>query len=658
MLIKQGCRLTPSPKQPITFYNWGILLLLLCGVFFRCASLTPMNTMLHYDEAWNGADAAALIEHPRLIPFLTNNFGRESGWVYWITPYIIALGASPFAVHLAAAVTGILTLAAACRLGRELFGSAGAFWGLAVLSIFYWHVHLSHLALRANLYILIGTLAAAWLLRAWRTNTRRAWITGGLWLGLLAYTYFASAAWIIYTSLLVLGVAFFDRRRRPGAILALVCALIIIIPIGSYFCTHPIQFLDRPATVSSMTRDGITHNLQCWAAAWFSQGDLNAEFNLPGRPILDPITGFLGALGLVGLGFFSRHRGYALLFIGWGIAAWLPSLFSNFAPHFLRASGMTVAIALLVGVGGQLLARLSLQFFKKPLAVLLPLLLLIPVGQATFVDFNRKWIHHPETFAFMEQHINHSITYVHEHVAPDDYVYFSPFNLGHPAIIFRKADLAPRPVGAFDSHQCLVLPNHHAVYASLTMYEPDFQRNLAQWADVIPLYEDPVSPVVQPRYTIFAADPNPNLFKNSVQSTVRFGDLLNIHLLSPLSTTVKPGDTLPIVLGIRPLKTPNISPSIFVHLYGIPTPNEGGPLWAQADSQICASYPAHLWRTEEIIIQTFTLYIPPGITPGLYTIAIGVYPFPSGERLPITAPSNTPPDYFILHEMTIVVPTS
>jgi len=90
-----------------------------------------------------------------------------------------------------------------------------------------------------------------------------------------------------------------------------------------------------------------------------------------------------------------------------------------------------------------------------------------------------------------------------------------------------------------------------------------------------------------------------------------------------------------------------------VHLYGIPTPYEGGPLWAQADSELCTSYPAHLWRVNEMIIQNFSLDVPTDTLSGKYTVAIGVYPFPAEPRLPVTLPHRNPLGYFVVGEVTI-----
>lgn len=134
----------------VSLYRWGLLAVFLCGASLRWASLGPLSQMLHYDEAWYGADALSLIVHPRLTLFCANNLGRESGWMYWLIPFILAFGASIFALRLAVTCTALLTLAATARLGRELCGPDGGFWGAAALAVFYGHVHISQQALRTR----------------------------------------------------------------------------------------------------------------------------------------------------------------------------------------------------------------------------------------------------------------------------------------------------------------------------------------------------------------------------------------------------------------------------------------------------------------------------------------------------------------------------
>jgi len=608
-----------------------------------------MMTMLHHDEAWNGVDAMAIIRNPRLTPFLPNNAGRESGWVYWLIPYLLVFGATLFTIRLATAFLAALTLAAAYRFGRELFGPRVSFWGLAVLSIFYWHVHISTQALRANLYIFVGTLAGAFLLRAYRRNTYRAWLAGGILLGTLAYTYFASAGWLTYSVIILASVAFSDRDRRPGALLALGSAVLIWLPMMGYFVSYLPIITSRPSTVASVTCSDVLYNAYRWAEAWLVEGDANVQFNLPGRPILGTITAGFGVIGMATLTLSDRKR-RGLFLIGWCAMAWFPSLLSNQAPHFLRASGMTIPIALVLGYGVCAVWGLLRMRLTAAIAFVTCFILLAFAGVDTYRDFHQTWIHDPGTYISMEQHINEAINYVQRHTPENHAVYFSPLSITHPVIQFRDADLAPRPVGAFDSHQCIVVPNTGSVtYVSLIIYEPDFPDKLSLWADIQQVYPEGSGTSSGSRYAIFNATSR----LTTVQPSIRLGDILEVESLRSIPSDLSPGETASLVFGVWPLASLNIWPSLFVHLYGMPTPYEGGIQWAQADSQICASYPAHLWRVGETIIQEFSLSVPEDIPSGDYAIAIGAYPFPNDPRLPVASAGGTTYDYVVLQELRI-----
>lgn len=643
--------------------RWAVLGIFLIGVGLRWASLGAMNTMLHYDEAYNALDALGVLRSPQFTPFFPGNFGREGGFVYWLVPFVGTLNGNPLALRMAATILGILTLAATYRLAREVLRDQGAVWSLAAVAVLYWHVHLSHLALRANLFVLIGTLSAAWLLHAHRTNRRHHWARAGIATGLLSYTYFPSTLWIGYAVLALLTWSALDTRRRRGAMLALLCAAVAVLPMGGYILSHPEQFFSRPQTVAVLNRAGIIHNLERWAKAWLVAGDPNATFNLPERPILDPETGVLGIVGLVTLGFLTRRRWQAGWLIGWGLLAGLPSLLSNQAPHFLRAAGLTIPTALIIGAGAQALARLGIKPPLKYLSLkmpalkaptlwsIVPLVLLALAGYTTYVDYHQRWLTHPETFKLMEEPLNRSINYIRSSVPPDVHVYFSPFTPAHPVIGYRSADLAPRPIGAFDSHQCLVIPDTAGVYVSLTPYEPSFLTTLATWRDASILYEGPSWEDGPARYTVIWADPPPPPRRSTTSTS--FGDRLSVRVMQPMSTNLPPGTTVPIVLGIRAQRPLSQPLSIFVHLYGDPTPYEGGPMWAQADSQICASYPTVLWHPDETVIQTFVLATPSDLPKGSYSIVAGVYQFPDGARLPVTAPPHLEADYVTLKNVTV-----
>jgi hypothetical protein len=538
--------------------------------------------MLSYDEAWYGLNALELTRHFRLTPFFTDNYGRESGWMYWLAPYLLAFGVQPFALRLAAAFTGLLTLAAAYRVGREMADVQTGLWSMAALAVLYWHVQISERALRANFYVLMSALMAAALLWAYRRNTLWRWVIGGLSLGAMVYTYFASAAIVAYAGGLLLSVAFWDRRRRLGAAVALIVAFIIALPMAIYLAMHFDSTLGRPSGVAVPSGPALLHNARVWAEAWFIHGDIYKTFDPLSRPILNPITGAFALLGLVVMLGAWRPRFLGVVVLGWIGAACLPSLVTELAPQFIRASGMTVPIAVGIGAGAWAGTQWLHKVARTPWVSGLPVLLWCVAAYLTYRDVHQNWLATEEVFYAMEVHLNQGIEYLSAHTTPSDYVYFSPFTPAHPVLTFRRTALPAQHVAAFDSHECLVVPERRAAYFSLSVYE-NLLDELERWAAVNVLLTEPD----RSRYAVLSAAPNAFWRQLTLQPMATFEDLIDLYLLSPISRTLVAGETLPVTLGLRPRQALTVYPSIFVHLYGDPTPYQGGPLWAQADRQVC-----------------------------------------------------------------------
>jgi 4-amino-4-deoxy-L-arabinose transferase-like glycosyltransferase len=130
---------------------WLVVAIILWGASLRWAQLSAMTDMLNSDEAANGLDALSLIQSPRLVPFFSSYTGRESGWHYWLMPFLLAFGLRPLAIRLAATMIGILTLAAMYSLSKELLPRRAAVWTTAGLAILYWHIQFSPIGFRAIL---------------------------------------------------------------------------------------------------------------------------------------------------------------------------------------------------------------------------------------------------------------------------------------------------------------------------------------------------------------------------------------------------------------------------------------------------------------------------------------------------------------------------
>ncbi|MGQ9466275.1 MAG: hypothetical protein ACUVXE_03325 [Anaerolineae bacterium] len=617
----------------LRFSYLAITAILLAGAFLRWSHLALLSDMLSYDEAYYGLDTLSLIESPRLTPFLPANLGRQSLWCYILIPFVIIFGAHPFALRLAAAFVGILTVAAVYRLGKEVMSPSAARWAALAFCVAQWPVHQSGLAMRAVLWPLIGTLAFASLMQAHRTNRIAIWAEAGIWVALLWYTYFSALLWILYAALLLMGWGLWDKDRRRGVTAAILVGTLLALPMLVYIYQHPQDVLGRPQGVRVSTMAELVSGARAWAQVWLTPSDDPGRYN-PLCPVVDTGVFVLFVAGLFTIWWAAHRKWQAMGVLGLIPLSLLPSLLSRDAPHFLRAAGLTVPVAIVVGAGawGLEWGLHHIHRRQTPVGFLSVTLLMLLTAVSTDQGI-RRWYHHPYTFLLMEQHVNQGANFIRTAVPEETPIYFSPFYPSHPVIAFRQADLAPRPIGAFDSHHCMVVSQLPAVYVSVTLYEPDFQQKLSAWAETTVLFQDPEED--PPRYTVLRSVPKPEFLQSMGTVQAVFGDRVEMRLLAPLSPTVDAGATVPIPLALQALRPLDRAYSVFIHLYGDPTPYEGGPLWAQADAPACEPYFSTLWRPTERIVQTFPLPIPPSIPPGRYWVGAGIYDSATGIRLPL-----------------------
>ena len=136
---------------------------------------------------------------------------------------------------------------------------------------------------------------------------------------------------------------------------------------------------------------------------------------------------------------------------------------------------------------------------------------------------------------------------------------------------------------------------------------------------------------------------------HAVQATFGPLTLVGYDLLAP---TLTPGSTITVRLywqNNAPIPGDNI---IFLHLYPAGT-TEAAPL-SQHDSAPCAgSYPTTRWQNGESILDDHPLTLPPDSGNQDLLIAVGVYTWPSLERLSLTpAPGALSDNRFVLTTLT------
>ncbi|MER3513588.1 MAG: hypothetical protein C4310_03650, partial [Chloroflexota bacterium] len=129
--------------------DWPVVLaIILLAAALRFPALGQAPPGLYQDEAWNGLDALQVLQGARPLYFAANN-GREPLFIYLVALAVGALGPSPAAIRLVAAVLGTLTIPATYALGRTWFNRRVGWLAAAILAITFWHVHLSRIGFRA-----------------------------------------------------------------------------------------------------------------------------------------------------------------------------------------------------------------------------------------------------------------------------------------------------------------------------------------------------------------------------------------------------------------------------------------------------------------------------------------------------------------------------
>ncbi len=558
-----------------------------------------MRDLLDHDEAYNGLDALSLLETPRLTPFFESNNGRESLWMYLLAPSVAIFGAQPFALRLVAVFTGVLTLDAVHALARELLGKRAALWTLAALAVLYWHVHLSHVAFRALLYPFIGSLAFALLLRAHRLN--RGWLMAGVMTGALLYTYFSARLWVGLAGLLLLVWLIREPRLRRGSLRALIAAGVVALPLLIYTLQNPHIALGRVGDQAVVSPTLVLENTRLWLGAWLAQGSTYAFHNPMGRPILDLPLAILLVVGIAVL--VARKRSAGLLILLLAVLAIIPSVFSVDAPHFLRAIGLVVPIALVLGA--------AIALSKKPQWVMVALLILVWTAFNTYRDFN-TWVvdyRPPGGNGYKLAHSNALLTKL-DHQFPL-YTYQTTVTDPLPRFLLQDYHLQPLPL--FNFPNCTVGPDGTFRYLAPLDYEPHPADPVTQWSQPELLLHDESGLPAELGYSLYFAE------SHEIIQPLVLDQRLQIALSSEIETTNRAGDTLTLPLRFSALADLDQPYTVYVHVL------REGQLITQLDTLICTDYPTSEWRMGQAAMQSYPLTLPADLTAGDYVLNIGVY---------------------------------
>jgi 4-amino-4-deoxy-L-arabinose transferase-like glycosyltransferase len=167
------------------------LLACIVGVagYLRLHDLDSVPPGLHGDEAISGLEGRRILREGWIGPYSPHALGQPTGPLYLIALSVRLFGDSIFAVRLAPALLGTLTVIALYVVLRRNVDVPTALVGAGLLALMSWHLHYSRIGFPVAAWPLVVVLAAGAVAEAARRDSRAWWAVSGALTGLGIYAY-------------------------------------------------------------------------------------------------------------------------------------------------------------------------------------------------------------------------------------------------------------------------------------------------------------------------------------------------------------------------------------------------------------------------------------------------------------------------------------
>ncbi len=594
-----------------------MLFCLMVAATLRVPELADVPPGVHFDEAANGVLAAEIGLQGERPLFISSYTGKEIFFFYLAGGMMRLLGQSVFALRLTAAFTGIVTVAAAYRLGMEIFRDRRiALMAAALLAISFWHILLSRLGFRAITQPLWQALAVAALLRGLRRG-RWPWLAfAGVSAGLTAYTYLAAR---LFPILLLLGLlpALLNRQawrlRWRQTILFGGAALAVALPLLVYFYTYPDAFWVRISQVApGETGLSLGESFLRSLEMFFLVGDPYARFNLPGRPLFDFFWGGLFLVGWLVLIWRIYQQGRRLpdwqksgllILILAPFVMLLPTALAvnEIVPSNLRAVGLIPFVFYLPAVGLMVfiddLRQRFPQFELTWTIFAIAVLALMAGGLYTQRLYFDVWGEMAETFFETDGDMTAAANFLNDYDTSGKTIFLASLHYRHPTLAFLS-----------DKYEEIKwLPNSEAVVfpaqgTGLYVYPyksplPTWARRYFEGAKLLPT-QTAVHNI--PAYEAYLLEQPPELTMSQTAGA-NFGNVITL-LGFDLLAAGQSGGAIPLLLYWQVRQAPGQDYTPFVHLE-----DEWGYRWGQAET---FAYPGSQWERGDLIVQRVEVPVP------------------------------------------------
>jgi hypothetical protein len=653
----------PFPTQGRTIhYAITLLLILLVAAGLRLYRLPELPLGLHYDEAANGILAGEIARGIKTPVFVPSYTGKEVLFFYWAALWMKLLGTTPLALRFSAALGGIATVAATVWAVRELLDGQRDERQVALLTgafvaTSFWHLVLSRYGFRAVTQPLLQSLTVAALWRGLRLPEKRGalWlILSGLFCGLTAYTYLAARAFPIPLAAAWLTILIDDRdnRRARSAQIAILVAVatLTLAPLAHYWLTHPGSFMTRASQVAATNWTEAWAGVRACLGMLFLRGDPYIRFNIPHRPLFDPITAVLFLLGVAAIAWqlirsprsapgaaaSPCHRAACVFLLIYLPTMLLPSALAvgDVTPSNLRTAGLLPFVYVFPALGLSMLES-AITSSRSPISrhlsraihhSCLPLLLLgiaTPIAASTYFH---DWASSAPLYHAADGDLADVATYLNQTDLTTTTPYVASIHYRHPTLALLAEDY--EEIRWLTGGKTVVFP---AEGDALLIFPRSASGDLTWAQSVLPAdarvpIATPAGPDGTPAFHAYRVSPNPDLAPTH-PLTANLAHV--VHLLGY------------DVIG-QPQSNGRAEVAIWWRVMNAPSAGDYGPVARLTDpwgfswgETLPFHYPAEQWTPGEGIVDHLAIPVAPGTPPGDYAVCLSLHSGSIGSLLPV-----------------------
>jgi 4-amino-4-deoxy-L-arabinose transferase-like glycosyltransferase len=681
---------TPRPAgfQPRRIrWDFAIAVILLIGAaFFRLHQLGTTPPGLQAEELLNAQLSDRMRQGLVSVIYSDVTPAREGLYHALLAASTTLTGRGMIMWRLPSVWLSMLALAATFALMRRLFGERVALMVLGLMAVTFWPVWMSRVVLHITLIPLAATLVGYTFVRAFQasdTGDASLWFTvGGLALGASQYTHVT--AWTL--PVIFIGFVVYlwitDRERlKPhlgNVFYALLLAATLNLPLFIFMVRHPGVREPVPVAGQAGLITQIPGRLLSTLAGLVLWGDTLPLHNLPGRPVYGPL---IGLLMIVGLGVALRRwrkASYGMTLI-WLVVGMLPTAFLPRKPDFELMAVILPVVFVFPAVGLRAIYQwvgetISGRARHLALSAISALVAVLVVGNtvSTYRDYFLRWPALAQMQVAYQSEVGALARYLDTSRDPTPVSICSipankdaePFALSNQELLGYLMHRRSLPIRYYDCTQSLVLANggesQRLIFPRGHYFDhlpgpllawmayahdeevPGVGPDVVMRLDVADRLADQVGAFIT---TAPTAWPPESGEVRLADLPVSFGANVTFLGYTLRDSTIQPTDWVELTTYWRLDGPPPDDLTLFAHLLGSPV-----VVIAQKDS---LGPQINTLQTRDVFLQYSMIQTPGGVTPGLYSLSVGMY-FPgTNERLPIFENGDVRADRLFLQRIAI-----